>query len=295
LAFNNLLLFMLVALFFAANNIIAKVVIDDMNVPPFFYATARYAVVLVALFVLLKPMPRPRLRVVAGALLFGYGAFGLFFLALKTVDASSAAVVNLTQAPIGALLAVMLLGERLTLRGTVGAFLTFAGVLAVVYQPGGFQMSAGLWFVVGSAFCAALGAIVCKQLAGVPPLRIQAWNGLVCLLAYVPTTMLVETHQFRSATEAGLPFLAALAFMGIGVSIFAHTQYIRLLQSHDANLMAALSLMMPLLTIILGIVILGDPLTIQLVIGTLVALAGVLILSIQPRARPFASEAAQTL
>ena len=65
------------------------------------------------------------------------------------------------------------------------------------------------------------------------------------------------------------------------VSVGAHTLYVMLLQRYEANLISALILVAPLLTIVLGVVMLHDPFGLRLVIGGALAVAGVLIIALR--------------
>ena len=109
-------------------NVLARYMISHMGIPPLFYASMRYLIAAAALAHLIWPMPRPRGPLIAGTLLLGVFSFGLFYIALQTVNASSASVVGLSQSPMGILLAMSLLGERASLQRIVGIVLTFLGV-----------------------------------------------------------------------------------------------------------------------------------------------------------------------
>ena len=167
----------LVCLVWASNNIVSKYLVSHLGVPPLFYAAMRFAVVALATLPWLSPMPRPRWRLVAVALLMGGGNFALLFLGLKTSTPSSAAVVGQLGVPITTLLSMVMLGEQIRWRRALGIALTFAGAVAVMWNPRGFSISPGLLFVVASAVTGSLGAVMMKQVEGVKPLQFQAWVG----------------------------------------------------------------------------------------------------------------------
>ena len=73
----------------------------------------------------------------------------------------------------------------------------------------------------------------------------------------------------------------ALLFSALIVSVLAHTAYYGLIQRHDANLVAPLTLMTPLMTIGLGVLITHDHFDVRMGIGTLLALLGVLIIALR--------------
>ena len=72
-----------------------------------------------------------------------------------------------------------------------------------------------------------------------------------------------------------------MLFSAIVVSLGAHTLYVTLLQRYEANLISALVLVTPLATIVLGVLVLHDPVGPRLVIGSILALAGVLIIALR--------------
>lgn len=281
---RDFVLLVLVCLVWGYSNVLSKIVVGPWGVPPLFFAALRFAVVVIATLPWLLPMPRPRGRIALIALLMGAGNFALLFLGLQTASPSAAAVVIQVGVPFTTLLSVVLLGERIHWRRGLGIALTLAGVVLVVWNPNGVALSAGLWFVVGAAFAGSLGAVLMKQVDSVAPLRFQAWVGLVSLLPLALASALWERGQWASATAVGWPFVAALLFAALVVSVVAHTTYYGLIQRYEANLLAPLTLMTPLATIAFGVLLTGDTLTTRMIWGAALALAGVLVVAM--RARP---------
>src|SRR4051812_26822587 len=163
MSFRDFGLLVLVCLIWASNNIVSKYAVGHLASPPMFYAAARFAVVALATFPWLFPAPRPVWRLILVALLMGGGNFALLFIGLKTATPSAAAVVGQLGVPITTVLSIFMLGERIHWRRGLGIALTLAGALVVMWSPGGFALSTGLLFVVGSAFTGSLGAVMMKQ------------------------------------------------------------------------------------------------------------------------------------
>jgi len=92
----------------------------------------------------------------------------------------------------------------------------------------------------------------------------------------------LEPGQVQAGVAAGWPFLVAVVFSAVVVSVAAHTAYYGLIQRYEANLISPLTLMTPLATIALGVMIMSDPFGPRMAIGTAVALAGVLIIALRP-------------
>jgi len=282
MALRDFALIVLVCLIWATNNIISKYVVADLAVPPLFYAAVRFALVALITLPWLLPMPRPRWRLLVVALLMGGGNFALLFIGLQTATASAAAVVIQLGVPITTVLSMVMLGEQVRWRRGIGITLTLSGALLVMWDPGGFVVSTGLLFVVAAAFLGSLGAVMMKQMGGVRPLQFQAWVGFASFWPLAALSVWLEPGQVQAGVAAGWPFLVAVVFSAVVVSVAAHTAYYGLIQRYEANLISPLTLMTPLATIALGVMIMSDPFGPRMAIGTAVALAGVLIIALRP-------------
>jgi drug/metabolite transporter (DMT)-like permease len=271
----------LVCLVWASNNIVSKYVVSHLGLPPLFYAALRFAVVAVAAAPWLLPMPRPRWRLLAVALLMGGGNFALLFLGLKTSTPSATAVVSQLGVPITTLLSMLMLGEKIHWRRALGIGLTFIGCVAVMYDPHGFAVSPGLLYVVASAVAGSLGAVMMKQIEGVNPLQFQAWVGFASFWPLAALSAWLEPGQVSRGLAAGWPFVACVLYSGLAVSVGAHSCYYFLIGRYEANLISPLTLMTPLATIALGVAIFHDPFGLRMAAGSAIALGGVLIIALR--------------
>jgi drug/metabolite transporter (DMT)-like permease len=284
MSLRDFALFVLVCTLWGFNMVAAKIVVGELDVPPLFFATLRSAIIAVAVLPWLLPMPKPRLRTMAVGVLMGGGGFALLFVGLKTASPSAAAVVTQLGVPMVTVLSILMLGERVRWRRGLGIALAVGGVALVMWVPDGFELSGGLFFAAAGTFCGALGAVMMKQMEGIRPLRFQAWVGFSSVLLLAPLTAAFETGQWRAVWSAGWLFLLIVLYSALLVSVFAHTIYYGLIQRYDANLVAPLTLMSPLISIGLGIWLTNDHFDIRMGIGTVLALTGVLIVAVRPNA-----------
>ncbi len=282
MSLRDFCLFLVICLVWALNTVVARVVVADMHVPPLFFAMLRSAVIALAVLPWLLPMPRPHWRIVAVGILMGGGGFALFFVGLKTASPSAASIVSQVGVPTATLLSVLVLGERIRWKRGLGIALTLIGVLLVMFDPAGFDVSYGLLFVVASGIGGAVGTVMMKQMEGIRPLRFQAWVGFSSTLLLAALSAGFEEHHFTAAYEAGWPLLAAVLFSGLVVSVLGHTAYYGLIQRYEANLVAPLTLLSPLMTIGLGIWLTGDHFDARMALGTALALFGVFIIAVRP-------------
>jgi drug/metabolite transporter (DMT)-like permease len=278
---RDLLLLMLVCLTWAVHTVVSKIVVSGMEIPPLFYAAVRYGLVAILTLPWLLPLPRPLWRTAVVGLLMGGGSFALFFTGMKTATPSGSAIVQQLGLPMMTLLSVAMLGERPDRKRWLGSILTFAGALMVMWDPDGVSLTGGLIFVAASAFVGSLASVMMKQVRGVRPLQFQAWAGLTSVLLLAALSGAIEDGQLLQAAAAGWPFVAAVLFSAIVVSLLAHTIYYGLILRYPANLIAPLMVLNPLMTVGLGIAVTRDPFDLRMGLGTALALLGVLLVTIR--------------
>jgi O-acetylserine/cysteine efflux transporter len=283
---RSFFLLMFVCLLWAGNTIVSRVVVGTLMVPPLWFAAMRALVVVAALLPWLRPLPPRPLQVALVTFAISGASFALTFIGLKDATPSAVSIVSLSNAPLTVLFAIPVLGERVHWRRTVGVTLAFAGVVVAIASPEEAEASFGLLFVLAGAVASALGAVFLKRIE-LEALRLQAWAGASSAVVLMPLSLLLERGQWHAMAAVPGEFVAALAFSALAVSVLAHTLYYRFLQTHDANLVAPLTLMTPLFTVIMGVLITGDPVGWPLILGGLMAAAGVLVIVLRPSARIF--------
>lgn len=282
MALRDFFVLVLICIVWAFNNVVSKIVVAEWGVPPMFYAAVRFALVVACTLPWLLPAPRPTWRIMLVGLLMGGGNFALLFMGLKTASPSAAAIVIQLGVPITTVLSMFMLGEQVRWRRGIGMTLTLAGAVVVMWHPTGMAMSTGLWLVAAAALTGSLGAVMMKQMEGIRPLQFQAWVGFSSLWPLLALSLLLEHDQIPLSLAAGWPFLGAVVFSAVIVSVLGHTLYYGLIQKYEATLISPLTLMTPLATIGLGVMITNDHFDIRMAIGAALALLGVLIIALRP-------------
>ncbi len=274
---------MLVCFVWATNFVVTKLVLVQLDVPPLAFSALRFLLVFLVAAPWLLPWPRPRGRIVLVGILMGAGGFGLVSIGLMNATPSGAAVVVQLGVPITALLSVVMLGERIDWRRGLGIAVAFAGAVTVMYDPQGFAVSIGLLFVLASAIASSFGMVMMKKTTNVAPMQFQAWVGLASCVPLALGSLVLEANQAERVAAAGWPFLLALVYTALAVSLFGHSLFFKLVQKYEANLISTLTLMCPLMAIGLGVVVTGDRFDLRMILGTAVVLIGVALILLAPR------------
>ena len=249
--------------------------------PPLFFAFLRFALLYAILAPFLRPVPKQMGPVIGAALTMGAVHFALLFIGLRYATPSAIAIVVQLSVPFTTVLSVLFLSEKVRWVRGAGMAIAFAGAGLVVFKPAEFSFTIGLFAWVGAALAAAAGAIFVKR-ANVPALSLQVWIGLISWPPLLVASLMLERDQISQTLAGGWPFFWTLIFTVVLVNVFGHGSFYFLLRRYDASLIAPMTLMAPLIGVICGVVLLGDPVTWQLVLGGLLALAGVGVVAARP-------------
>lgn len=279
--FRDIALLVLLCLIWAGNVLVSRVVVTDLGVPPLWYAALRTVVVMVALAPWLKWPGRDWWRVALVTTAVSGGGFALLFVGLQDATASSAAIVQLAGAPMTVLMAMVILKEQVRWRRGIGIVMALSGVLLAVASPSGWENSTGLLFVFAGAFVGALGSVYLKTIE-LSALRMMAWAGFFSTALLLPLSLLLERGQIEASLAAPLELAGALAFSGLIVSVFAHTAYFRILQKNEAGVVAPITLLTPVFTILMGATLAREPVGLMMLAGAALAVSGVLVIAVRP-------------
>jgi O-acetylserine/cysteine efflux transporter len=251
------------------------------DVPPIFYAGLRFLCLGLCLIPFLRPFPKQFGLVFLIAMCIGGLHFALLFLGLQASPASAVAIVGQLGLPMVTILSVIFLQEKVHWRRILGMTLAFAGVMVIIYRPGTLSLEAGLIFIVISAFIGAVGTILMKRIDPMPALTLQAWVGVLSFLPLFLLSAVTEHNQVASLIHGGPPIWAALAFSVVAVSVFGHSAYYQLLKRYEVTLLAPLTLLTPIVAVLIGILALKEPVSINLVLGGALTLAGVFLVAVR--------------
>ncbi|MBL8781306.1 MAG: DMT family transporter [Alphaproteobacteria bacterium] len=159
--------------------------------------------------------------------------------------------------------------------------MTFAGVMVVSFDPHVFDSVAGVLFAAGGALSAAIAAVLMRRLTNVGMFQLQSWTSATAAPLLLGASLIFEDNQLAAMTNADAIAWSALLFTAFGASLIGHNGYYYLIQRYEVSLIAPLSLLAPTLGVVFGVWMLGEAMTSRLIIGALIAFAGVGVLAIR--------------
>lgn len=290
--FRDFLLLSAVCFVWGLNLVVTRWVIAEAGVPPLFFAGMRFAGIALVLLWFLRPLPKNLGTLFLIAMGMGAVHFALLFMGLANAEASSVSVVGQLGVPFSTLMSMAFLGEVVGWRRGLGIMLAFAGAILIAVDPQTFQLSYGLLYVVLAALIASGAGILMKRMPSISAMQMQAWIGLFSFAPLFAVSGLFEGDQngWGAFIQGGWLVWAATAFAVLGVSVFGHGAFYTLIKKYDISLLSPLTLMTPVWGVVLSIVLLGEVMTLQLVVGAAISLGGVFVILIRPnRAMPEAA------
>lgn len=274
-----------ICLFWALNLVITRWTVTAGDVPPLFFAAIRVTLLAAVLSPFLFPAPKQIGMMILIAMGMAGFQFGLLFLGLSTSTAGVASVMGQLGVPFTTILSIIFLGEKIGVYRTAGILLAFAGVMIIVIDPGQFSLTIGIVYLIGAAVVGAIANILMKRIEPMPAMRLQAWIGLLSIAPLMLMSWLWESGQADAYLRLDWRVYLASVFAVLGVSIFAHGSFYRLIKQYEVTLLSPLTLMTPVMGVILGVIFLGETVTWQMLVGGVMALAGVGIIGMRRNRR----------
>ncbi|MDQ7859934.1 MAG: EamA family transporter [Armatimonadota bacterium] len=254
---------------------------SNRELPPLFGATVRFALATL-LFLLIAQawrVPLARGRAAAGPALYGALGVGtgyaLLYYALISLTAGTTAVILATVPLFTLVMAVALRQERLSAPGIAGAVLAVVGI--AILSRGALGGDAGWAYfaaAVGGAVAIAASSVVARSCRNVHPVNMNAIGMATgAMLLAVGSLILRE----RWALPRGLEAIAAVGYLTTlgSIGLFQIFLYVVNWWTTSATVYAIAT--MPVVTVVLGAAMLGEPITPEVLVGGAIVMAAVYV------------------
>lgn len=269
----------LICLIWGLHFIVMKMTVGEAA-DPLFYAAMRMSIVAILMLPWLK-WHKGLMWPILGAGL-GYGAlnYAFMFPALGLTTASAAAITIELYVPFSIIISVLVFKDKIGGYKILGILLAFIGVIIIASakpdESAGPYFLWGILLMIGAAMSEAIGAVLVKLVKGVGPLQLLAWFAIIGTMVLWPLSLALEDNQLKAfAPENRRTFAFALTYSALLVSIVAHGSYYWLLQRLPIYIVSSTGLMTTIIAVIASIMILGEALTLELLLGGLVTLGGI--------------------
>jgi O-acetylserine/cysteine efflux transporter len=246
-----------------------------LDLPPMLLVGTRFAIVAAMLLPFVR-LPRDKLWPLFGvSVTLGSIHFGLILTGMQYVPAGTAAIAVQLQVPFAALLAAAFFNDRLGWRRAVGMAIAFCGIGLISGEPDLAAHPFAIWLIVGASFVWAVANIQVKRMGPVDGFTINAAVALFAAPQLLALSLLLEDGQWAALTGIGWHGVSSLFYQSVAVVIVGYGLWYGLLQRYPVNQAMPFTLLMPAVGVAAGVIMLGEALTWQRVVGGLITVVGV--------------------
>ena len=262
------------------------------GVPPMLLAAFRFVfAALPAVFFVRRPAVRPLYWVTYG-LTVGVCQFGCLFYAMHNgMPAGVASVVVQSQAFFTLSFATIFLHESASVSQITGLGIAAVGLVLVGHDLGGTSVfgippAALLLTLASAAFWGISNIIVRKATASATSqgkrldvLSLIVWSSLVPPVPLFLLALLLETPEtvIGAITALDEVSMFSILYLSFGATLFGFGVWSRLLSRHPANLVAPLSLLVPITGLVTAWLVLGEQLSMLQWAGCITVIFGLLV------------------
>ncbi len=265
------------------------------EVPPFLFAAGRFTVAGAAMlgWALAQREELPDRSQLASAaiiaLLIFVFDYGLLFWAEQRVPSGIAAVMMATIPAFMAVAEISFLGtQRLTARLVAALLIGIAGVVVLVSRPLSGVLNLGGTVIDGAGAVALLIGAVSWSLASVLSKKLPLPSSKVVssgaqmlvggLMLAVVAAWRGELHGFHPETVSRGAWIALVYLIVMG-SIVGFTAYVWLIHHESPTKVGTYAYVNPVVAVVLGYFLAGEPLGLRTVIGAVCVLASVVVIT----------------
>jgi O-acetylserine/cysteine efflux transporter len=270
---KQILLALIVPITWGLGFTLAKIGMEQF--PALLIMTIRFGIAGLILVWFTKPPWGHMREIFVVALIGSTIQYGLTYNGLKGIDASTAAILVQLEGPILAIMGTFLLKEKLGLTRSLGMGLAFIGVLIIAGEPRlDGHIDSVLLLITGSAVW-AVAQIMISRLKGLSGITILAWVAIMATPQMFIASLLIEDGQWLAVTTANFIDWSIILYLALIMTILGYSVWYHLLSSVDVSKVSPFLMLLPITSIIAGMVLLDEKLTTSMVIGGLMIMAGV--------------------
>ena len=270
---KQILLALIVPITWGLGFTLAKIGMEQF--PALLIMTIRFGIAGLILVWFTKPPWGHMREIFVVALIGSTIQYGLTYNGLKGIDASTAAILVQLEGPILAIMGAFLLKEKLGITRALGMGLAFIGVLIIAGEPRlDGHLDSVILLVAGSAVW-AVAQIMISRLKDLSGITILAWVAIMATPQMFVASILIEDGQWLAITTASFIDWSIILYLALIMTVLGYSVWYHLLSSVDVSKVSPFLMLLPITSIIAGIVLLDEKLTSSMILGGLLIMSGV--------------------
>jgi len=201
--------------------------------------------------------------------------YGLTYYGLKGIDVSTASILVQLEGPILALLSTLILKERLGWPRALGMGIAFAGVIVIAGEPRLSDSLDSVALVISGAVFWAIAQIMISRLKSLSGITILAWVAIIATPQMLLISLVIEDGQWESIKSASIIDWSIVFYLSFIMTVIGYSVWYHLLRICDVSKVSPFLMLLPVTSIIAGMVLLDEQFTLAMGIGGLLVMTGV--------------------
>ena len=197
--------------------------------------------------------------------------FSLFAYASLESSSNMLSILNGTTAIMAVVISTIWLKIRLNFFQIMGVFIGLFGIVVLANPDNVYISMKATIFCLSAAFCYALSANYIQKFAyKTNTIVLIGWSLVIASVLLMPITFFNLPSQFPSNNV-----IFSILWLGVISTGVAFLGYVRLIEKVGAVKTATVAYFIPVFGVIWGYVFLGEPITLQILIGMILILIGI--------------------
>ena len=197
--------------------------------------------------------------------------FSLFAYASLESSSNMLSILNGTTAIMAVVISTIWLKIRLNFFQIMGVFIGLFGIVVLANPDNVYISMKATIFCLSAAFCYALSANYIQKFAyKTNTVVLIGWSLVIASVLLLPITFFNLPSQFPSNNV-----IFSILWLGVISTGVAFLGYVRLIEKVGAVKTATVAYFIPVFGVIWGYVFLGEPITLQILIGMILILIGI--------------------
>ena len=255
--------------------------------PPFLLMGLRFTIAALIL-IWWFPIPRGLLKnLFIVSFIGGTLTYGLVYMGLNSVDASSSTLLIQTEVPFGVIIAYFLFKEKPGIKNIVGIVIAFLGLFVLLGAPNLQGKLIGVLLLLSGAFTWSLGMVMAKPISKkIGGFAVTAW---VCLFSgpmLLLGSFIFDGNTINYFLSANFHGWLIVAYLSLIMQPLAYGTWYHVIGRNPIHKVLPVMLLLPLTGLSTAIFLLGEEPTKQVFLGGAIILLGIgMILLSKPQTK----------
>jgi len=272
--FRDILLALCAPLLLGFGFAIAKPAMQQF--PPFLLMGLRFTIAALIL-IWWFPIPKKFLKdLFIVSLIGGTLTYGLVYMGLNRIDASSSILLVHTEVPFGVIIAYFLFKERPEIKNILGIVIAFVGLFILLGAPNLEGKLIGVLLLLFGAFFWSLGMVMAKSISKkIGGFAVTAWVSLFCGPMLLLGSFIFDGNTINYFLSANSKGWLIVAYLSLIMQPLAYGTWYHVMGRNPVHKVMPVMLLLPLTGLSTAIFLLGEEPTKQVFIGGAIILFGI--------------------